>query len=146
MTVRELLTIAQISCPANASPLCLYRGSRLQLDLSLAHQNIEDLSTIVVAFHRRSFTMRAPTPTRSGILQEALRVSDVSFLELESSRHGALIYEAMWAEQEQSGSDDEEDPEAVTVLTVIDESKQGRKVAETPLPTCWEPNEDWRIP
>jgi hypothetical protein len=145
MTVRELLTIAHISCPANAFPLCLYRGSRLQLDLSLAHQHIEDLSTIVVAFHRRGFSMRAPTPTDPGILQEAFRVSDIFFLELESSRNGALVYKEMRAEREQSGSDDDDDPEEVIVLTVIEESKQGRQIAETPLPTCWEPHAGWGI-
>jgi hypothetical protein len=139
MTVRDLLTIAEISCPANASPLCLYRGSRLQLDLSLAHQHIEDLSTIVVAFHRRDPRIRSVGPGRHGIFEEALRVADLPFLGLESSRHGAVVYKAMFEEQEE-GSDDEDDPEDITLLTVIDESPQARRIAETPLPPCWDPH------
>jgi hypothetical protein len=132
MTVRDLLTIADISWPANSSPLCLYRGSHLELDLSLARQNIEDLSTIVVAFRRGSPRRPAVRPD-PGFLHEALRVSDVSFLELESSRHGSLLYQAML----DSESDDEEDPERVIMLTVIDESARSRGVAEAPLPTPW---------
>jgi hypothetical protein len=139
ITVRELLSVAHLPTPANASPLCLYHGSCLQLDLSLANQQIKDMSTIVVAFRRSAFAMRPPDRDHSGLLQEALRVSDMAFLELEASRHGSRLYKAMLADLE-SGSDEDDDPEAVNVLTVIDESSQGRRVAEAPLPPCWAPH------
>jgi hypothetical protein len=136
MTVRDLLAIADISCPANSSPLCLYRGSHLELDLSLARQHIENESTIVVAF-RRGSPLRPTVRDDPGFLQEALRVSDVSFLELESARNGSLLYQAMLDEQLESDSDDDEEPERVIFLTVIDESARARGVAEAPLPPCW---------
>jgi hypothetical protein len=136
MTVRDLLAIADISWPANACPLCLYRGSHLELDLSLAHQHIEDLSTIVVTF-RRGSPLRPSARHGPGFIHEALRVSDLSFLELESARHAPMLYQAMLDEQLDSDSDDENDPERMVILTVIDESARSRGVAESPLPPCW---------
>jgi hypothetical protein len=134
MTVRDLLAIADISCPANASPLCLYRGSHLELDLSLAHQRIQDLGTIVVAF-RRGSPRRPAARHAPDFLQEALRLSDVSLRELESARRGPLLCQEIL----DSESDDEDDPERITVLTVVDESARSRGVAEAPLPPCWAP-------
>jgi hypothetical protein len=95
-----------------------------------------DRGTIIVAFRRRALARRPLARADPGIFQEALRLSDVPFLELESSLHGDLLYRAMLADQE-SGSDEDDDPEAVNVLTVVDESAQGRRLAEAPLPPCW---------
>jgi hypothetical protein len=94
------------------------------------------MSTIIVAFRRNAFAVKPPDRENSGVFQEALRVSDMALLEFEVSRRGPLLYQAMLADLE-IGSDDDDDPEAVNVLTVIDESSQGRRVAEAPLPPCW---------
>jgi hypothetical protein len=134
MTVREVLSLAGLSVPPDSSALCLLRNSPIHLDLSLAHQRVRDSDVLLVLFRRRP----RPPPVRRpmSIFEEALRVSDVAFLSAESGRLGSAMYRAMLDDQDALDSDSDDDaPEQI--LTVIDESAQGRKISDSPLPQCW---------
>jgi hypothetical protein len=141
MTVREVLSLAGLLGPPNSSPLCLFKNSPIHLDLSLAHQCVRNSDVLYVIFKRQP--RPSPVGRSKSIFEEALRVSDVAFLSVESSRLGSSMYAAMLADQEALCSDDDNDDDAQEqVLTVIYESVQGRKVSDSPLPRCWSARRD----
>jgi hypothetical protein len=133
---RDVLASAQVDTPPNSYPICLLHNVRLHLDLSLAHQSVKGSDVLYVVFRKCTAPQRGQIPrsrSASGF-EEALRVSDVAFLCVDSSQRPAVIYQAMFEEQDETDFDDEAQSQ---VLTVTDEAPGTRTVSDAPLPQCW---------
>jgi hypothetical protein len=65
------------------------------------------------------------------LFEEALRVSDVSFLLVEASGSVALVYRSSLEEEEALDAAEIVEPEIPTVIGQTD------SIPETPLPRCW---------
>jgi hypothetical protein len=76
--------------------------------------------------------------------EEVLRVSDVGFLAVESSRQAEMIYKSMLAEREEDYSDSDFSSDDEYLTSVV--SGPGPAVSSQPLPKCWMRWEEQHIP
>lgn len=156
-TVRSIIQTAGISAPENSQLVCVAKGSQLQLDLSLAVQGIKPNDTIFVLYKKNKYSdrdvrrrgiefslkeeirnhMRESERQQRELFEEALRVSDMSFLLFDYYKTSTNDYVALLAQSE--NRDDEE--EDVREATLIDPEKP-KEISEQPLPTCWPSNDE----
>lgn len=116
---------------AEGSPSCFVNGRPISLDLSLAIQNVKPFDTVRILFRQPKRVEKRESCTDSverheqELFEEALRVSDVSFLLIEASNMSNLFYSAFT---------DESDEESEIEQTVVENSQN---ISEEPLPPCW---------
>ena len=144
-TVRSVVEAARISVPPNTQLICVSHGNQLQLDLSLDFQGIKSNDTIVVLCKKlgrnpNGKNMIKPESRldvfeeqQKSLFEEALRVSDLSFLLFDYYRTSSTVYQEILNQQEEQQDEDEEDEEEIK--SKIQES---RSISVDPLPTCWE--------
>ena len=129
-------TMRSILCSAFGSAdnysTCVLNGNIIPLDLSIASQGVKENDTIYVV-SRRQKVKKAKRWERDAVeryertlFEEALRVSDVSFMILESSKGANLMYRSLMEED----SEDEE----YRSQTIVENSQA---ISDQPLPVCW---------
>lgn len=141
-TLREVMEEAQIF-PLQKNTLCLIRGNKVHIDLSLASLNVQDGETILVMTPKEKKSKKKVTlcdifddrkreieKMEGGIYEEALRVSDLQFSAFEVYKKAQSVYETMWNQQASQDKDSNE-----PVLPTITEP--ATKICEDPLPICW---------
>ena len=152
-TVRNLIHSAGISVPENSRLVCVAKGSQLQLDLSLAVQGIQPNDTIFVLYQKnklsndgfdgRNFNLILREKIRNRmkeferqqkeLFNEALRVSDLSFLLFDYYKTSTNDYKTILSQSEEKHDDE------LKQVTMIDPEKP-KDISDQPLPTCW-PND-----
>ena len=152
-TVRNPIHSAGISVPENSRLVCVAKGSQLQLDLSLAVQGIQPNDTIFVLYQKnklsndgfdgRNFNLILREKIRNRmkeferqqkeLFNEALRVSDLSFLLFDYYKTSTNDYKTILSQSEEKHDDE------LKQVTMIDPEKP-KDISDQPLPTCW-PND-----
>ncbi|OHT15958.1 hypothetical protein TRFO_13645 [Tritrichomonas foetus] len=145
-TVRSLLASAGMNFSPNSYPIFLHKGNVLNPDLSLAKNNLQQNDTIILMVRKAIQTQQITEEPINNeerqqkvLFEEALRVSDVAFVLLESSRSASTIYRSMIESQEDSFSEDDENTDEFP--TNLDWESNIARI--DPLPVCWsEDSED----
>ena len=123
----------------------LHRGKQINPDLSLAMHGVKPNDEITVVFVKTGNRIRdddrildenVPNDEKQQriLFEEALRVSDVAFILLESSKNATTIYRSLIESQDESFSEEDESGEEFP--TVIPQNKPDHVRCE-PLPACW---------
>lgn len=140
-----LRSVVAANFPRNQISLisCEIGGHHLEMDFSLAGQNVTDGSTVRVVVRPRRIhreTQRVPSAQmkrserKQELFEENLRVTDVAFAVIECFKGAPGIYETMMRDQDMDGLQDyyyEDRPRTYGV----DETPT--KVSTEPLPVCW---------
>lgn len=133
-TLRSILAGVNLKFP---NPCCLLNGRILSLDMSIASQGIQSADTIyVVSQRRKESSQRKPATVRGfeeSLREEALRCSDVAFLQYDLCKEAHINYEA-WIRE----GDNECVHGAPTQTTIV---KSAHSVSSEPLPICWNETE-----
>ena len=139
-SLRSVIAAAQIHPPPNSQLICLSRGERLQMDLSLGYQGIKQDDTIVIMcrrdqHHQEARRQTQETSDEQQIFNEAVRVSDTGFLIFEwyKKKLTPIIYQAILDQQDVDSFAEDEEEE--TIL------EPAPAVCCDPLPCCWDTDE-----
>ncbi|KAH0791392.1 hypothetical protein GPJ56_004696 [Histomonas meleagridis] len=147
-TVRSLLVSAGIPVPQNCQLICVSRGNQLHLDLSLGIQGIKENDTIFVLCQKNNNLIQSDKnkidfesykktdnleKQQKELFEEALRVSDLSFLLFDYYQPSSYLCDDFLKRQVEACYI----PSPCDEETVIDE-KPPDKVISDPLPVCWE--------
>ncbi|OHS95733.1 hypothetical protein TRFO_10386 [Tritrichomonas foetus] len=154
-TVRSVVEAARIPVPPNTQLICVSHGNQLQLDLSLGIQGIKSNDTIVVLCKKLGRTPNSRNSSnldnsnitgqniqnvsrldvfeeqQKSLFEEALRVSDLSFLLFDYYRTSSTVYQEILSQQEEQFSDTSEEDDYPSQLP------ENPHISEDPLPTCW---------
>ncbi|OHT13552.1 hypothetical protein TRFO_03298 [Tritrichomonas foetus] len=149
-TVRSVIEAAQIKSPPNTQLICISNGTQLKMDLSLGVQGVQTNDTIFVIYKkiRKYRRKKAGQPAevieqidpeaqrfvrrQNGIFEEALKVSDLSFLLFDYYRRTSTVYDLILQQQEEKLTTNEIPAEELTVL-----SPKLDDVSIDPLPLCF---------
>lgn len=141
-SVRSLLKSANIKFPSGSFPSFFHDGKQLNPDLSFSIQNVHDKDLIVVLVHKVPKQTNYPSPYISAqerqriLFEEALRVSDIGFILIDSCDKSSKIYDSMMESSDSTAEDEDyidefsnENPKSI-----IAGSTEARV---DPLPVCW---------
>ena len=151
-TVRSVIEAANIVTPPNTQLICMYKGNQLKMDLSLGFQGIQTNDTIFLVYKKvvrrkkkkaarkddfevvnaldpdaQQFVRR-----QNSIFEEALRVSDLSFLLFDYYRRTSNVYDLILQQQEEKNTNNSQANVSKTIL-----SHQSNDVSCEPLPVCF---------
>lgn len=147
-TVRSIMNSAMIESPPNSQMICLSRGAQLQMDLSIGIQGLEPNDTIIVVFKKKRQKIKSKIDDadfstierqQKELFEEALRVSDVSFLLLEATRNATSIYRSIIQMQSDQMSDSENSSDDYSTVLAVEENE---RISSSPLPVCWDTDSD----
>ena len=146
-SLRCALNEARITIPKNTNICCFCRHQQLYLDLSLSYQGIKDSDTISILMQKHKTHTTKNTKTslllnlalqeekrQKEMLDEFVRVSDVSFILLDASPAATSTYQMMYEHQQmQAEQNQQEIPPETTVIP----QKTDSPIIE-PLPKCFD--------
>lgn len=142
-SIRSLLKSANITLPVGSIPSFFHDGKLMNPDLSFATQNVHNNDSIVVLVRKIEQQKNYPSDfmrsqERQRVLfEEALRVSDVSFILIDSSDKSLNIYNSYTDSSDESLAEDDDYIDEFSnrsPKSVISGSTEARI---DPLPVCW---------
>lgn len=142
-TVRSLLKSANISFPTGSFPSFFHDGKLLNPDLSFLVQNVRNHDLIVALVHKVPQQQNYPSHYVSSqerqrvLFEEALRVSDVSFILVDSCDKCLNIYNSYIESSDESLAEDEDYIDEFSNENQKSVIAGSTEVRVDPLPVCW---------
>lgn len=142
-SVRSLLKSANLNFARGSFPTFFHNGKKLNPDLSFAAQDVHNQDVIVALVPKAPRQNNYPThfvspqERQRALFEEALRVSDVSFILIDSSDKSLNIYKSIIESSDESLAEDDDYIDEFSngiPKSIISGSTEARV---DPLPVCW---------